>query len=105
MRPPKVTPRFLPTLTEVVVRPPPPVLAPETGAQVDSDALVDRVMQSVGPRMELHLQSLVAAAMQEQVRLLTPLLHQELEAAVRDAVAQALEALQPHSTKAGDSPP
>lgn len=94
---PKTTPRFLPTLTEVV-RPrhaqavPPKVEPP---VSIDVDALVDRVMLSVAPHIEDQLRELVTDVVQEQLRELTPRIQHDLEVVVRAAVTGALAELPP----------
>ncbi len=94
---PKTTPRFLPTLTEVVqprnAHSVPPRPAPS--ASIDVDALVDRVMLSVGPHIENQLRELVTDVVQEQLRELTPRIQHDLEVVVRAAVMGALDDLPP----------
>ena len=94
---PKTTPRFLPTLTEVV-QPrsvhavPPPAKPP---VSIDVDALVDRVMLSVAPHIESQLRELVTDVVQEQLRELAPRIQHDLEVVVRAAVVGALSDLPP----------
>lgn len=84
---PKPTPRFLPTLTEVVHLPPPPEPPP---AAIDTDAMVDKVMQAVSPHIENQLRELVSDLVQEQLRELAPRIQHDLEQMVRAAVEGAI---------------
>lgn len=85
----RVPPRYVPTLTEVVRPPdqPPPVT---TVAATREERLVQRVLQRLETDLEKRLREAVAALVVEQTRALGPLLREELEASVRDAVAEAL---------------
>ena len=85
MRSIKTPPRFLPTLTEVI---PPPAAVDSSLPAIDTDLLLDNVMQSLLPRLQVQLQETLEQMVQDQVRLLLPRLQQEVEAAVRQAVAQ-----------------
>jgi predicted RecB family endonuclease len=89
---PKTTPRFLPTLTEVVQPRHAHAAAPqvEPPLSIDVDALVDRVMLSVAPHIENQLRELVTDVVQEQLRELTPRIQHDLEVVVRAAVSGAL---------------
>ena len=80
----KPTPRFLPTLTEVVRPPHPPEPPPQT--RIDTDAMVDKVMQAVSPHIESQLRELVSDLVQEQLRELAPRIQHDLEQMVRAAV-------------------
>jgi uncharacterized protein (DUF4415 family) len=87
----RVPPRFVPTLTEVVR---PAGGSPEAGAAVPpatQDDIVRRVMQRVDASLERRLREVLAAAVLEQMRSLGPILQDEIEAAVRQAVAEAFE--------------
>lgn len=96
---PKTTPRFLPTLTEVVqprhAQAAPPRAEP---LSIDVDALVDRVMLSVAPHIENQLRELVTDVVQEQLRELTPRIQHDLEVVVRTAVTGALADLSSSGT-------
>jgi hypothetical protein len=78
-------PKFVPTLTEVV----------RSGATARSEAgltqeqLVQRVMQRVDLSLERRLREAIAATVLEQTRALGPILREEIELVVRDAVSQA----------------
>lgn len=82
----KPAPRFLPTLTEVVH----PV-APSTQEATSSDVLVERLLQRVVPSVEAHLRELLKTIVQEQMELLAPRVKQEVETAVRAAVAKEMQ--------------
>jgi uncharacterized protein (DUF4415 family) len=87
----RVPPRFVPTLTEVVR---PVAGAAEPGpatAAPDQEQIVQRVMQRVDATLERRLREALAAAIVEHTRTLGPLLQDEIEAAVRQAVAEAFE--------------
>ena len=93
----RLPPRFVPTLTEVVdgpdaqasLAPPQPaaVQAPHSGL---ADAIVHRVMQRVDVSLDRRLREAVAAVVIEQTQHLGPRLRIEIEAVVRDCVAEAL---------------
>jgi hypothetical protein len=93
MKSAKPTSRFLPTLTEVV-RPPPP--ATESHAhtrpplEVDTDAMVDQVMQAVAPLVQAQLREMVTGVIEAQLQEMTPRIEQDLAAMVRVAVQSAL---------------
>lgn len=78
----KPAPRFLPTLTEVVY-PVATVVAPE----LTSELLVERLLQRVAPTVEAQLRETLRSLVQEQMRLLEPRFQQEIESAVKRAVA------------------
>ncbi len=88
MRTSKPTPRFLPTLTEVVQPPQPPEPPPQPS--IDTDAMVAKVMQAVAPHIENQLRALVADLVQEQLRALSPRIQHDLEQMVRAAVEGAV---------------
>lgn len=78
----KPTPRFLPTLTEVFY-PVASVPAPE----LTSELLVERLLQRVAPTVEAQLRETLKSLVQEQMRLLEPRFQQEIESAIKQAVA------------------
>lgn len=88
MRAAKPTPRFLPTLTEVVHPPNPPEPPPQ--ASIDTEAMVAKVMQAVSPHIESQLRELVSDLVQEQLRELAPRIQHDLEQMVRAAVEGAV---------------
>ena len=79
-------PRYVPTLTEVVKAAPGPA-APAPG--LSQDQLIHRVMQRVDLTLERRLREAIAATVIEQTRTLGPLLREEIERVVRQAVSQA----------------
>jgi uncharacterized protein (DUF4415 family) len=87
----RVPPRFVPTLTEVVrpgaggAEPTPPAPA------VSQEQIVQRVMQRVDASLERRLREALAAAIVEHTRTLGPIVQDEIEAVVRQAVADAFE--------------
>lgn len=95
----RVPPRYVPTLTEVVH---PAPAAPAHGADADKalaaapapalseEQIVHRIMQRVDLTLDRRLREAIAATVLEQTRLLGPLLREEIEAAVRQTVSQAL---------------
>jgi hypothetical protein len=94
----RAPPRFVPTLTEVVEpaatqaadAPAAPVApAPVVVAELE-EAIVHRVMQRVDLSLERRLREAVAAVVLEQTQHLGPRLRIEIEAVVRDCVAEAL---------------
>jgi hypothetical protein len=85
----RVPPRFVPTLTEVV-HAPPVGQAPPPLAGRNEEQWVHRIMQRVDMTLDRRLREAVASVIVEQTRNLAPLLREELEAVVREAVAQAL---------------
>ncbi len=82
---PRTPPKFVPTLTEVV-RGGAAGRAEESASQ---EQLVQRVMQRVDITLERRLRESIAAAVLEQTRALGPILREEIELVVREAVAQA----------------
>lgn len=80
----KSPPRFLPTLTEVI----PPPKDPNALAFIDTDLLVDNVMQSLLPRLQAQLQDSLEQMVHDHLQLLVPRMQQEVESAVRQAITQ-----------------
>ncbi|MHB1124750.1 MAG: hypothetical protein ACYC0T_18820 [Ramlibacter sp.] len=90
-RPP---PRYVPTLTEVVQPPAPSASEPAGATQAAAlaqEEVVRRVLQRVDAMLERRLRERVAAVVMEQTQALAPLLRDEIEALVRQAVAEAFE--------------
>ncbi len=99
--PPRVPPRFVPTLTQVVHAPPAPAAAPLPGAAPVPAAphgtagefeeyVVHRVMQRVDLVLEQRLRQAIAQVTEEQTRSLGPRLREEVESVVRHAVYEAV---------------
>ncbi|NKE64505.1 hypothetical protein RAMLITH_01615 [Ramlibacter sp. RBP-2] len=87
-------PRYVPTLTEVVPPPASPASDPGGGgeaAAMAQEEVVRRVLQRVDAMLERRLRERVAAVVMEQTQALAPLLQAEIEASVRQAVAEAFE--------------
>ena len=83
-------PRYVPTLTEVVKSSPAPAPAPSApAAGLSQEQLIQRVMQRVDLTLERRLREAIAATVIEQTRSIGPLLRDEIETVVRQAVAQA----------------
>jgi hypothetical protein len=98
MRTTKPTPRFLPTLTEVVhpVSPPEPL---SNKNDAETDALVAKVMQAISPHIENQLRELVSDLVLEQLRELSPRIRHDVEQMVRAAVEGALADLPARPTR------
>lgn len=96
MQAPKATPRFLPTLTEVVkpsaplseepMQPSAEVPAP---SPLTENALVAAVMERLIPNLEHQVQNALRQSLQAQLELLLPAVMADLEDAVRSAVREA----------------
>ena len=84
----RTPPRYVPTLTEVVRSPAPIVTTAPAG--LDEEQWVRRIMQRVELTLDRRLREAVAAVIVEQTRNLGPLLREEVEGVVREAVSQAL---------------
>lgn len=90
-RPP---PRYVPTLTEVVqptAASGTPASAATAAPAVAQEELVRRVLQRVDEMLERRLRERIAAVVIEQAHSLAPLLRDEIEACVRQAVAEAFD--------------
>ncbi|RUP23767.1 MAG: hypothetical protein EKK45_28210 [Curvibacter sp.] len=88
--PPRVPPRFVPTLTEVVQVTAPAAPTPAFDALAFEEQLVHRVMQRVDALLEQRVQQAVAHVIEEQTRSLLPRLREELDSVVRGSVSEAL---------------
>jgi hypothetical protein len=84
----RTPPRFVPTLTEVV-RSGVSAAASKSDAGLTQEQLVARVMQRVDLMLERKLREAIAATVLEQTRALGPILREEIELVVREAVSQA----------------
>ncbi len=85
--------RFVPTLTEVVQL----GMAPNAGP-IDCERLAEQVLQSIKPRLEQQLRAALQAQVEEHMRLAAPRWQQDIEEAVRDAVAKVATTVVPGST-------
>lgn len=84
----RTPPRYVPTLTEVVQAPSSSVRTPVIN--LSEEQLVHRVMQRIDLSLDRRLREAIATTVLEHTRLLGPLLREDIEAAVRQAVSQAL---------------
>lgn len=86
--------RHVPTLTEVV-RPAAPGASdpgtPMAAPAVSQEEMVRRVMQRVDAMLERRLREAIAGVVAQHTRALAPLLREEIEASVRETVAEAFE--------------
>ena len=82
----RTPPRFVPTLTEVVKGG--EAAAPAARGPTE-EQLVLRVMQRVDLTLERRLREAIASTVLEQTRALGPILREEIEIVVRQAVSQA----------------
>jgi hypothetical protein len=83
----RTPPRYVPTLTEVVK--PAADAQPAPDAAALQEELVRRVLQRVDLSLERRLREAIAATLLEQTRSIVPLLRDEIEAVVRETVANA----------------
>jgi hypothetical protein len=81
----RTPPKFVPTLTEVVKS----GAAAREDVGLSQEQLVQRVMQRVDIALERKLREAIASTVLEQTRALGPILREEIELVVRDAVSQA----------------
>lgn len=88
----RTPPRYVPTLTEVVNPPPvaPASPAPSEPAGGSEEEWVHRIMQRVDLTLDRRLREAVAAVVLEQTRALAPLVREQVESVVREAVSQAI---------------
>lgn len=84
----KAAPRFVPTLTEVV-RPGLPKAPPV----IDSDQLVEQVLQTLKPRLEQQLRASLQAVVELHLRTTAPRMQLDMEEAVKTAVSNAIRRL------------
>jgi hypothetical protein len=95
----RTPPRYVPTLTEVVESAADP--GPGSATPLSQEQLIQRVMRRVDLTLERRLREAVAAAVIEQTRAIGPLLREEIEAVVRETVAQAFEQELPAEARPG----
>jgi hypothetical protein len=86
--PPRNLPRFLPTLTEVV-RSPEALPEPRT-PELDTEQMIHRVLQRVDLSLEPMLREAIGPLILNQITAMATRLRPEVEAVVREAVADAL---------------
>ena len=82
-------PRFLPTLTEVVCAPAGTV-HPIGAAATNPEQIVQRVLQRLDGRLKASIQAAIQDMVREQMLVLEPIVMQEIEFAVRQAVRNSL---------------
>lgn len=103
--PPKIPPRFVPTLTEVVHLESGPLggvvsshslteertsADPSTSTEGIEEIVVHRVMQRVDLVLDQRLREAITLVIQEQTRSLLPRMREEIESVVRHAVYEAV---------------
>ncbi len=81
----KSTPRFLPTLTEVVH----PVTSPRVST-LDREQLIESVLQRVAPLVEAQLTEMLQRLVHEHMESISSQMQSAVSAAVRESVTQAL---------------
>lgn len=86
--PPRNLPRFLPTLTEVVQAPTGGVHS--IGASPDPELMVQRILARLDGQLKASVQAAIQDMVREQLQVLEPLLMQEIELAVRQAVFESM---------------
>ncbi|MES2481016.1 MAG: hypothetical protein V4609_03385 [Pseudomonadota bacterium] len=89
---PRVPPKFVPTLTEVVHRPADNAPTPEGGALVTEERLVQLVLQRLETDLDARIREHIAQLVLEQAHVLGPRLRAEMEGSVRQAIAATLAA-------------
>jgi hypothetical protein len=82
-------PRYVPTLTEVVRAGGESRPDPGPGPSVSEEQMIERVMQRIDLSLERRLREAIAATVLEQTRSIAPMLRDEIESVVREAVSQA----------------
>ena len=87
----RTPPRFVPTLTEVVRVPAATPTDAAAAPMLSQEQWVHRIMQRVDITLDRRLREAIATVVLEQTRTLAPMLREQVEAVVRQAVAQALE--------------
>jgi len=88
--PPRNLPRFLPTLTQVVQQPD-AELVPETQSPpLDTEQMIHRVLQRVDLALEPMLREAIGPMVVDQITAMATRMRPEVEAVVRQAVADAL---------------
>ena len=80
-------PRFVPTLTEVVNAQVETRSASASGPS--QEQVIQRVMQRIDIALERKLREAIAQTVLEHTRAIAPVLREEIEAVVRETVAQA----------------
>ena len=92
MSAPRVPPKFVPTLTEVVHRPADSSPMPDGGARLPEERLVQLVLQRLEVDLDTRIREHIAQRVLEQAHVLGPRLRAEMEGSVRQAIAATLAA-------------
>ena len=85
-------PHYVPTLTHVIKPAAEPAEAAPAPPGISQEDLIARIMQRVDLELERRLREAIASIVIEETRSLGPLLRDEVESVVRDAVADAFAA-------------
>lgn len=80
----KPPPRFVPTLTEVVL----PGERAVVRVPIDSERIVDEVLQTIRPRLEHQLRAALQSQVDEHMRLASVQWRADIEDTVRSVVAR-----------------
>jgi hypothetical protein len=90
--PPRNLPRFLPTLTQVVRQPEADADAPAEmhPSPLDTEQMIHRVLQRVDLALEPMLREAIGPMVVDQITAMATRMRPEVEAVVRQAVADAL---------------
>ncbi len=89
---PRVPPKFVPTLTEVVRRPADSAPMPESGARLPEERLVKLALQRLEADLDNRISEHIAQLVLEQAHVLGPRLRAEMEGNIRHAIAATLAA-------------
>ena len=82
--PPENLPRYLPTLTEVVIP------GQDYRAAPDTEAIIERVMKRLAPIIQIQLSEVIATLVKQEIREMEPRLLREVEQFTRQTVAQTV---------------
>jgi len=88
--PPRNLPRFLPTLTQVVQQPDAEPVQETQSPPLDTEQMIHRVLQRVDLALEPMLREAIGPMVVDQITAMATRMRPEVEAVVRQAVADAL---------------
>jgi len=88
--PPRNLPRFLPTLTQVVQQPDAELVSETQSPPLDTEQMIHRVLQRVDLALEPMLREAIGPMVVDQITAMATRMRPEVEAVVRQAVADAL---------------
>ena len=88
--PPRNLPRFLPTLTQVVQQPDAEPVPQTQPPPLDTEQMIHRVLQRVDLALEPMLREAIGPMVVDQITAMATRMRPEVEAVVRQAVADAL---------------